>query len=383
MSHFKMFKTLLRLSLFLIVVSVLGCGQTTTEGEQTSQVMFTPPTRIHQPTFRPRHQPQDGSRVAIYDVSDLLISIPNYDLPQNTFIWTRVNARDLPSAGADEDIPVSDKLSPASGSLTKEKMQDRIRESIQATISRESWKSPMLLQYRDDAMIVRQTEENHKQIESLLGKMRATRKYSVQTEARVFVVSAAEAEKIQSSIDERSFDFDPPTSSKINNKKKSENGICKAYLSPEKFKEMGDYLDAQKVTSFAAPRLTTYNGQKAYVLVESPMTMDVSRYLARIRYDEPTEPTFENLLAMHRAHMLAIPFENLDITLGRELVLSIPALYEKVVEGGRGGFCYELNGLFQRIARKAIGSESPQTPAGLSCGNWGEQTGRACRSTNL
>jgi N-hydroxyarylamine O-acetyltransferase len=44
--------------------------------------------------------------------------------------------------------------------------------------------------------------------------------------------------------------------------------------------------------------------------------------------------------------MLAVPFENLDIPLGNPIALSLPALYAKIVERRRGGFCYELNGLF-------------------------------------
>ena len=74
--------------------------------------------------------------------------------------------------------------------------------------------------------------------------------------------------------------------------------------------------------------------------------MTPSRYLERIRYHGPTEPTLDNLREIHRAHMLAVPFENLDIRLGHELSLSLPALFAKIVEGGRGGFCYALNGLF-------------------------------------
>jgi N-hydroxyarylamine O-acetyltransferase len=74
--------------------------------------------------------------------------------------------------------------------------------------------------------------------------------------------------------------------------------------------------------------------------------MRVDAYLDRIRYDGPTAPTPETLRSIHRAHMWAVPFENLDIHLGTPIVLSVPAFYEKIVARRRGGFCYELNGLF-------------------------------------
>ncbi len=74
--------------------------------------------------------------------------------------------------------------------------------------------------------------------------------------------------------------------------------------------------------------------------------MDVGEYLERIRYQGPRDASAKTLAAIHRAHMLAVPFENLDIPLGRPIVLSLPALYDKIVRRRRGGFCYELNGLF-------------------------------------
>lgn len=77
----------------------------------------------------------------------------------------------------------------------------------------------------------------------------------------------------------------------------------------------------------------------------------VSAYLRRIGYGGPREPSIETLRALHVAHLLAVPFENLDIHLGRPIVLDEAALYRKVVEFRRGGFCYELNGLFAALLR--------------------------------
>ena len=74
--------------------------------------------------------------------------------------------------------------------------------------------------------------------------------------------------------------------------------------------------------------------------------MDTDAYLARMGYTGPREPTPETLRRLHRAHVLAVPFENLDIHLGHPIVLAIPSLYEKIVRRRRGGFCCELNGLF-------------------------------------
>lgn len=54
---------------------------------------------------------------------------------------------------------------------------------------------------------------------------------------------------------------------------------------------------------------------------------------------------------MHEAHLLAVPFENLDIHLGREIVLNEAALWTKLVVHRRGGFCYELNGPFALLLR--------------------------------
>jgi len=54
---------------------------------------------------------------------------------------------------------------------------------------------------------------------------------------------------------------------------------------------------------------------------------------------------------LHEAHLLAVPFENLDIVLGRAIVLDEASLWTKIVDHHRGGFCYELNGLFALLLR--------------------------------
>jgi N-hydroxyarylamine O-acetyltransferase len=77
--------------------------------------------------------------------------------------------------------------------------------------------------------------------------------------------------------------------------------------------------------------------------------MNIKEYLARLNYSQP-------LHALQLAHMKNIPFENLDIALGRKIKLDLENLWEKVIVNKRGGFCYELNGLFAWLL-KEIGFE--------------------------
>jgi N-hydroxyarylamine O-acetyltransferase len=58
------------------------------------------------------------------------------------------------------------------------------------------------------------------------------------------------------------------------------------------------------------------------------------------------------LRRLHCAHLLSVPFENLDISLGREIVLDEIRFFEKIIQQRRGGFCYELNGLFAALLRE-------------------------------
>ena len=71
--------------------------------------------------------------------------------------------------------------------------------------------------------------------------------------------------------------------------------------------------------------------------------VDVPAYLARIAYSGPTDATADTLRLIHRAHLLTVPFENLDIALGRKLVVDEDSNVHKIVDLRRGGFCYELN----------------------------------------
>jgi N-hydroxyarylamine O-acetyltransferase len=74
--------------------------------------------------------------------------------------------------------------------------------------------------------------------------------------------------------------------------------------------------------------------------------VEVGAYLTRIGYAGPLEPTPATLAGLHRAHMLTVPFENLDIHLGERNVLDPDHVYDKIVRRRRGGWCFECNGLF-------------------------------------
>src|SRR5437763_10594849 len=77
----------------------------------------------------------------------------------------------------------------------------------------------------------------------------------------------------------------------------------------------------------------------------------VDAYLKRIGYAGPLKPNSNLLRDLHRAHLFAIPFENLDIAFGREIICDEDAFLRKIIERHRGGFCYELNGAFAALLR--------------------------------
>lgn len=74
-------------------------------------------------------------------------------------------------------------------------------------------------------------------------------------------------------------------------------------------------------------------------------------YLHRLGVAYPAWPTVDVLRELHLRHLQTVPFENLSVHLGEEIVLEEKRLVEKVVGGRRGGFCYELNGAFGALLR--------------------------------
>jgi N-hydroxyarylamine O-acetyltransferase len=101
---------------------------------------------------------------------------------------------------------------------------------------------------------------------------------------------------------------------------------------------------------------------------------DLSAYLARIGVKEPPAATAEGLAQLQRAHRLAIPFENLDVILGRGVAIDSDSVFAKLVTARRGGYCFEQNRLFEDalialgfivrplLARVWLGAEGPPPP---------------------
>lgn len=82
-----------------------------------------------------------------------------------------------------------------------------------------------------------------------------------------------------------------------------------------------------------------------------PATIDVGRYLARLDLARPERADFAALRSLQFAHQQAIAFENLTPLAGEPVPLDLAALQRKVVEGRRGGYCFELNTLFRELLR--------------------------------
>lgn len=78
---------------------------------------------------------------------------------------------------------------------------------------------------------------------------------------------------------------------------------------------------------------------------------DLDAYCARINYKSSREVSAQTLRALHFAHVHNVPFENLDIHLGKPLSLEPADLFSKIVTHKRGGYCYEVNSFFTMILR--------------------------------
>ena len=76
-------------------------------------------------------------------------------------------------------------------------------------------------------------------------------------------------------------------------------------------------------------------------------------YCARTSTTTIGAPTIDRLEDLQRAQAYAIPFENFDIQLGRGINLDAEHLLNKLVRSRRGGYCFELNGLFLRAIQRA------------------------------
>jgi len=74
--------------------------------------------------------------------------------------------------------------------------------------------------------------------------------------------------------------------------------------------------------------------------------MDIKAYLNRIGIEKTREPSLQFLTELQSRHFLSIPFEDLDIPDRNRIELDLEKIYNKIIPSKRGGFCYELNGLF-------------------------------------
>src|SRR5262252_2687940 len=99
----------------------------------------------------------------------------------------------------------------------------------------------------------------------------------------------------------------------------------------------------------------------------------LAAYLRRIGAPRPGRADAAALRALHRAHQMTVPFENLSIHLSEPISLDPGALLDKIVTRRRGGFCYELNGAFalllealgarvRRVAARVYGQDGPGPP---------------------
>ncbi len=82
------------------------------------------------------------------------------------------------------------------------------------------------------------------------------------------------------------------------------------------------------------------------------MSPFLTAYLDRLNWHGTPAANLETLRALHLHHNSAIPFENLDVLLPREIQLTDDALFAKLVTARRGGYCFEQNGLFERALRE-------------------------------
>ena len=99
--------------------------------------------------------------------------------------------------------------------------------------------------------------------------------------------------------------------------------------------------------------------------------MELGAYLDRICFEGPVVTDLAGLSALHRAHLSAVSYENFDVQLGRPVDLDIGRIYRKIVEGRRGGWCYEMNGILGWALAEA-GFEVTRMVGGVMASHAGE-----------
>ncbi|AKN33767.1 arylamine N-acetyltransferase [Clostridium carboxidivorans P7] len=84
----------------------------------------------------------------------------------------------------------------------------------------------------------------------------------------------------------------------------------------------------------------------------SKKLFNISSYFERIKYEGGRDVSYETLCNLHMAHMMNIPFENLNVYYKKPVLLDMESLYNKIVENKRGGYCFEMNGFFSFILKE-------------------------------
>jgi N-hydroxyarylamine O-acetyltransferase len=97
----------------------------------------------------------------------------------------------------------------------------------------------------------------------------------------------------------------------------------------------------------------------------------LASYLDRIGFVGTPRVDLETLRALHTAHLEAIPYDALDVQLGRPVSLALPRIYEKLVDRRRGGWCYEMCGLFG-WALQEIGFDVTRVAGGVGRAMFGD-----------
>lgn len=93
----------------------------------------------------------------------------------------------------------------------------------------------------------------------------------------------------------------------------------------------------------------TYSRQAYSPFLPTLPIREVSSYLARLGINELPKPTLETLRELHYLHPQVFAFESLSPLLGIDVNLEIPAIFQKMIEEGRGGYCFEQNLLFGAV----------------------------------
>ena len=107
--------------------------------------------------------------------------------------------------------------------------------------------------------------------------------------------------------------------------------------------------------------------------MSEPRLTNLKLYLQRLGFEAPPEPTLDTLRLLQLRHTGVFPFENLATISGAPVLIDLPSIEEKILVGGRGGYCYELNNLFFALllelgfdARAISGRVVMNQPEGLS-----------------